>query len=432
MAAKWNEVEADKDYQALSDGEKAQVKDRYWNSVVSQDTEFTTLEQADQDALRQRFFGSAPSTPTTSSMGDVATQAVRTALPDTETFNQPIQGQTSGGLMQTPMAAFNAAIQTLRNPTRISPTVSAPGQAAGQAVEGAIGPSHPIIGKVANMATSVALDPQSYTGIPAEKLPEAAMSLAGKKVLAPLGEVLSATRVKDIARLFNNPREVLLAPSLKESGAMMGKVEKALNVTEDEMRLIEKAADRATGSSRSVVEGLIQKGKDLAVADAQEKLGRTLQPNEVLDVSKDWAKHLTPGELIAGRRGASKLTTVAKGRGSSQATKDLNSFEDAFVDKAKENALTYLKALKDQTNARTRDAFMNVIPRNKNMSSNALRGMAMVGEAFINPALAGLHAPIVTGAATLAAKGAYNAVASPVVARPALHAIRQYLTKQGR
>lgn len=57
MAAKWNEVEADADYQALPDSEKDAVKQRYWDNVISKDEGFSGLGQEEQSQLQQRFFG---------------------------------------------------------------------------------------------------------------------------------------------------------------------------------------------------------------------------------------------------------------------------------------------------------------------------------------------------------------------------------------
>lgn len=98
-----------------------------------------------------------------SSMWDVAKSAIGTALPSPD-FNKPIEGQTQGGLMDTPLAALKAAGQTLSNPTRISPTVSAPGQAAGDAVENKLtnlgAPGY--IAKPAGFVTGMILDPQTY------------------------------------------------------------------------------------------------------------------------------------------------------------------------------------------------------------------------------------------------------------------------------
>lgn len=369
----------------------------------------------------------APPAPAEPSLVDkfkqVAKMGVQAALPSAD-FDKPLAPTSPNPAI----AGLQAAAQTLRDPTRLSSTMAQPGQAAGRGIEVAIGPNHPILGKVANVAASIALDPSTYTlgpvGKTAAGLVDKTAQVAGEKVLAPAGEVLSATRIKDIKRLFTNPKEVLFAPSLAKSGKVMGDVEKALGVTDDEARLIAKAGDRATGGSRTVVEGLIQKGKDTAIAAG--------------DKPENWAKHLTPGELIAGRRGASKLSAAAKGRESYIAVQDVKAFETAFVETAKAKALTYLKAVKDQANARTRSVFMNVLPLNKNLSHNALRGMAAAGAALSgNPLMAIAMSPAVTGIGTLAAKGAYSAgravasnpVSTKAVGAGTLAAIRAFLSK---
>jgi hypothetical protein len=117
----------------------------------------------------ESFKGAMPQDeqPQSSSMMDVAKQAGTQALnlfgaaPRQQLFAAPAEPlqPTSGNPV---MGALQAAGQTLQNPVRISPTLSQPGQIAGQKAEDAIGPNHPILGKVANVATSMALDPQSY------------------------------------------------------------------------------------------------------------------------------------------------------------------------------------------------------------------------------------------------------------------------------
>ncbi len=94
-----------------------------------------------------------PSSP----MADVVKSAVSMALPSAD-FNKPLAPESTNPII----GGAQAAIQTLRDPTRISATMSAPGQAAGQGVENAIGPNHPVLGKIANFGVSMALDPQTY------------------------------------------------------------------------------------------------------------------------------------------------------------------------------------------------------------------------------------------------------------------------------
>jgi hypothetical protein len=367
------------------------------------------------------------------SLVDVAKQAAGAAL---DTFGaaprqslmapvaEPIQ-PTSGNPV---MGALQAAGQTLQNPLRVSPTLSQPGQIAGQKAEDAIGPNHPILGKLANIATSAALDPQSYALGPAAeglgKVADQAAGVVGEKVLAPAGELASATKIRDIKRLFENPLEVLTADG-KKAGAAMGDLEKnVFNVTEDETRLIAKAGDRTPGTARTVVEGLIQEGKDRAAAAGKD--------------TANWATELTPGELLAARRAASKMSTTAQGRDSYINYKDLKSIEDAFVAKGQEKAMEYLQAVRQSSMAKTRQAFLSLFPRNQNMSTNALRGVGMVALGHVNPAAALAMSPITTGAATLAAKAAYGigkAVGRPVAQAgipTGLAAIRSFLSNKGR
>lgn len=94
----------------------------------------------------------------TQPMVEGAKAGLSAALPS-EDFNKPI-APTSGNPV---MGALQAAGQTLRDPTRISSTVSAPGQVTGDKVTDALGGG--TLAKGAGLATSVALDPQSYIGM---------------------------------------------------------------------------------------------------------------------------------------------------------------------------------------------------------------------------------------------------------------------------
>jgi hypothetical protein len=174
------------------------------------------------------------------------------------------------------------------------------------------------------------------------------------------------------------------------------------------------------------VEGLIQTGKERAVAAGREAAG--------------WVDELTSGELIAARRAASKVSTTAKGRDSFITVKDLKSIEETFVKKGKEKALEYLGAVRENSMAQTKNAFMNLFPRNQNMSTNALRGFGSFGTAMVAGPLAALgaaaaQAPITTGAATLAAKAGYQSakavggVATKAGIPTGLSAIRDFLQK---
>lgn len=93
---------------------------------------------------------------TSSPMLDVAKSAVNMALPSAD-FNKPIAPISGNPII----GAVEAAGQTLRDPTRISPTMSAPGQVAGDKVSEALGGG--FLGKGAGFLTSLALDPQTYS-----------------------------------------------------------------------------------------------------------------------------------------------------------------------------------------------------------------------------------------------------------------------------
>jgi hypothetical protein len=420
----------------------------------------------------------------------VATQAVQAALPSAQ-FDQPLAPASSNPVL----GALQAAGQTLRDPTRLSSTLAQPAKVAGEKVEKNIGG---ISGKIAGTAVQMAGDPATYAlgpvGTGVNKVSSGAAKLLGTKVAAPAAEALSGTRQKDLMRLFDRPLDVLGAPSLKKSGQEMSNAYKALGVTDEEMRLISKAGDRATGGSRSVVESLMEKAKkakelkEFTKADyvpegkpravwignqefpGEKPMGmydivgnhprfkstvsyETLQKEGIpvagrrADVQGIPAElDLTNGELIAGRRAASKLTAKGKGMEEHIAAKDVKAFASELEKRNPEVAAKLFKALDDQTMARTRQATMSPLPLNQNMSANALRGSAM-GAEVVGGVMSGhpmlaltalSHSPLVSGVGTLAAKGAYKAagaaLGNPVSKRIApsltLAKIREYLQNQ--
>lgn len=415
----WNAIFADPDFQALPQAEKHKA-------LREMDPDFAGLPPEEMDKAIAEL--SAPATPEAPAnpFVQVAQQAAGAALKpfSPEGATQPIAPASGNPLM----AAIQAAGQTLQQPARISPTLSQPGQIAGEKVNEALGGG--MIGKAAGFATGVALDPQSYALGPVAKgvgaLADDAAGMVGNKVLAPAGEILSATKIRDIKRLFENPMEVLTA-NLKKSGQKMGELEKTVfNVTDDEARMIGDAA-RTPEVGRTIVRGLIAEGKARAKAAGRDPLG--------------WAEELTPGELIAARRGASKLTTKAQGGvGDHINIEDLKNIEKTFVKKGQEKALEYLSAVRENSMAQTRQQFLNLFPRNQNMSTNALRGFGSFGTAVLAGPLAALgaaaaQAPLTTGVATLATKGAYEVgkraggVAAKAGVPTTLAAIREYLQK---
>ena len=366
---------------------------------------------------------------------NVAMSAIKqigsTMMGDREHFAQPVSSNDPN-MIKAALMRLAQPFQGALGPSRLSATISAPGQAAGEGVTTGLNdlaqnlnqgkpPSKLVKGvnSVIGFADSLALDPQNYVGEGLAKLPvvagEKIIAKAGKEVAA-LGSAVSGVKLKDGMKLFNSPMDVLSAPSLKTSGKKMGEIEKFLGVSDDEARLIAKAADRASGASRSVVEQVMKKGKELAV--------------EAGDTSEAWAKYLTPGELIAGRRGASKLTSVAKGRDLYQATKDLRTFEDAFVTTAKDKAVQYLKALKDQSNAHTRDAFTKLVPRGVTGKPDFFRTLAAGATGLAT-------SPAAVGLMTLGSSAAHSALApiaraatGPLPRNTVLSVLRNHLMQQ--
>jgi hypothetical protein len=372
-------------------------------------------------------------------MMDVAKQAGNAALglfgaaPRQELFAPPAQPlqPTSGNPV---MGGLQAAGQTLQNPLRVAPTLSQPGQIAGQKVEDAIGPSHPMLGKAAGLVTSTALDPLSYTtgpiGDTAGKALDSGAQWAGKEAATGLSSV-SGVKVADIFKLFKNPGEIVTAGSSKDAGAAYGALKKVLGVGETEEKLIAKAGDRAPGVSRTVAEDLIQKAKsaELEKMGVQaEKGGYTAAQLDSVPLEQA-ANNLTLGEHIAARRAALKMAQDGKGSESALYAQNASALSKALEARQPE----VLNAISTTAKAKTKEEFMRFFPRQK---SN--RGAADFFKAIGTLFSAGLTSPAATGAATLAAKGVYgvgkaalgNAVVKRGVPAVTVSTIRNFLQKR--
>jgi len=395
---------------------------------------------------------------------EVAQQAAKAATGGAQA-NQPLSPTSSNPAL----SAFQAAMQTLQSPGRIVASTSAGANELGNTVaEQGFGPAplftslaskvsglpigqatalshNPALTAAQALGTQVASDPMTFLGGSSEagKLAGSAIDDTAKmgvnKILAPAGEILSGTKQRTIKALFNDPMGTLTAMSPKEAGGLLGDVYKTLNngqgLTEDEMRQIAKAGDRGTGGSQSVYDDVLQKIKDYA-ADPEN------------------ADMPTMGDLIAGRRAASKLSTIRKGMEGYQTVKDLNTFEDHMNALDPEGTTKILAALKEVSKAKNLSAFMNLFPMNANTSANALRGSSMLASPLLGALLghgsaegvalgtlaAIAHSPIATGVGTLAARGAYDvgrgALTNPLtlgaLASSPLQSVQQNLPQQNQ
>lgn len=102
-----------------------------------------------------------------SALGDAVskylTPGIKAALPSSEALNPISPEVKSSSPWDVVKGAADAAFQTLRDPSRISPTLSQPAQAAGEKVDQELTDSgSPILGTLAGGATSLILDPQTY------------------------------------------------------------------------------------------------------------------------------------------------------------------------------------------------------------------------------------------------------------------------------
>lgn len=304
-------------------------------------------------------------------------------------FNKP---PTSGN-----PSAFGAAVEKLAQPfqgiagpSRLSALFSQPAQIAGQASADLMQNKgvNPTVAKIAGTGLSIALDPQTYAG---SLFGDAALS-AGKSLATKAGEeaataasAMSGVKVRDIVKLFQNPIEVITALSSKVAGGLFGAAKKAAGVTREEEFLISKAADRALGGARSVAEDL----------------------RPVFEATPE---ALSTGQLLALRRAATKLAMDAKG-----SEKALWApVADATTDIIKKRSEALLSALKEVANAKTKEAFLRLVPRSVTGKPDFFRTAGLAAGLVTSPAVAGLG--------TLAAKVASQAVktvANPVVARTA-------------
>jgi len=445
------------------------LKDKDIDSFLD-DESGTVRLQTDSDI--DAFLDDAPTAPPSPMLG-VARQAAGAALLPFNPANelQPIQPQGSNPLMM----ALDAAKQTLQNPLRISPTLSQPGQLAGEAVENRIGG---LPGKAAGLAAQVALDPQTYALGPAgDAVNAAAKNVAGVagKEAAVLAQSLSGVKEHAIRELFKNPAKVLTAQTEKQSGQLYGALKKAAGITDLEEKLIAKAGDRTPGVARTVAEQLQAKAAqaaNLPVVSA-DYIKQATKPAAVFignqtfpgaapmplfniignhpsrnsTVTLDRIKQegleiigrearatgqepagvgLTLGELIAARRAASKVAQHAKGSEKYLYAKDAAE----YTRQLQERAPQILEAIKEVARSKTRGEFLRLVPRQK---SNTGHGdFFKAGTALLTM---GATSPLSVGLGTLAARGAYSATAgalgNPVAKRVlpggALAAIRDFL-----
>lgn len=134
----------------------SQIDDKI-NSLSNEELDLLNSDPKLLADFKAKYSAPIPHPDLTEALREGMTEGVKTALPSPE-YNQPLSPTSDNPVM----GGAQAALQTLRDPTRISPTMSQPGEVAGNAVEDNVGGT---TGKVAGFATKVLLDPNTWSGM---------------------------------------------------------------------------------------------------------------------------------------------------------------------------------------------------------------------------------------------------------------------------
>lgn len=162
-----------------------------------------------------------------------ALEGLKTALPSPSAL-LPIQ--PTGNNPYT--LGIEGALQTLRDPSRISPTISLPGQAASesnfsQQTQKQLEQSTGIPQPVSKFVEQALLDPQTYLGMTPGEIPEGM-----QKQLASLGETLSGVDRRNFLELANNPSKVLSSEPSSFTGKIFQQAKERAGVTAEDERSI--------------------------------------------------------------------------------------------------------------------------------------------------------------------------------------------------
>lgn len=297
-------------------------------------------------------------------IGDVGKQALQAAMPSPEAF-KPLTPTSPNPIL----GGAQAALQTLRDPTRISPTVSQPGQVAGEAVKKATGSG------VAGFVTSVLADPQTYLGMGKGQIPEGM-----QKQLSKLGEVLTGVDKRSFQTLANQPEEVLKAAPSSVTGKIFGDMKAQAGVTPVEERALATDIDVSRKSYNKIMEN-VDKGQTPSVAD-------------LLRVK------------IAGNK-----IVQSDPSASGQVARDIGNKVNPLLEQI---APDVYNAQQANHMSQVKESFMNIFPQGKNMM-NYFRTISMLAGSAIH-GIGALESPVVAGAATLAGSQAikYGATAGGI------------------
>lgn len=360
---------------------------------------------------------------------------------------------------------FKAGIESPLPGSFLSTPVRLLQNAAGQAGADVARAAQPSIGTVparaAGFGTSMALDPTSYVsaGMGARAAKSGLDAVAGPigRQLAKGAEGMSNVPVKNIVKLFKDPAQVLKALSAKKTSPELNAAKRAMGVTPEDEFLIGRAADRTPGASRTVVDDIREKlkadfitqginpktikptDKPIALYIGRQDWGKGMPSEDMFNIYGNHPKNtstvtkaqldelgipvmgralgvktskqvpasfknLTAGDLLALNRAAGKVAKESKG-----SEKVLyGRLKAAAVKEVQERSPRVAEALEKYALGKTKESFQSPFPLNKSGKADFFKTAAapMVGFAT---------SPMVVGAGTLAARGAYEA-GKPVVA----------------
>lgn len=264
------------------------------NSLTPDELDTLNSDPEMLKAFKTKYLNPPIPSNNTNSMVGIAKSAISAALPSPSSFN-PISPEGPNPASM----GISAALQTLRDPTRISPTLSQPGQVAaesqtGQAIEQAA--QNVGIPKAASkFAIQTALDPQSYLGI--GLTPEAG-GIEGE-----LGSFAEDLKQDSSLARFN--KKLL---GISESATKMGGPSLPTPSTED----INSAVDNVIKAHQDVVNSFgqdLNKAKTnagLPVSEAEKSDSirlygnkRNLNIGQPLEMSPDAPKTVNPGDTIS-------------------------------------------------------------------------------------------------------------------------------------
>lgn len=318
--------------------------------------------------------------------------------------------------------------------------------------------TQPTIGTIparaAGFATSTVLDPTSYLSFGgaakvAGKGLDAAAAPVGKQV-ARMAEGASNVPMRNIIKLFEDPKAVRAALSTEKAGAELNAAKRLMGVTPEQEFLIDKAGSRSPGVSRTVMDEFRKKvnadfvARDVNPADIKPTdppialyIGRQdYGPGKSVDLFDIHGNHpqakstvsretleqlgipimgrakgrntakmapaaindLSVGELMALNRAAGKVARETKGSEKFLSGQLKGVAQSALEEKAK----VVTEALKQYSMAKTKQSFQSLVPLTKSGKADYLK---MVGSMFTGLATS----PAGVGVATRLAGPAYRA-----------------------